>query len=235
MFTPTDPASSIRWFSVSNTHNTAAPPFAVMQITGVDTDTGAVTVTRPTGDGKTGVVFNGPVEIPAGGRGNATADPPMLAAYDGGTGTPSVGDLWGTATSSWLLAAGNSGFVALGDVDSDNEIGLFRPSGAAETTTILAHVTGAATASGGVDFYPAAVYQLSDPVDGTSAYEDGETIWLRSATAQPLTTGGQGVYTALFLLASHTVSADTRPLYHTRDRQVMVDCDPDTGEPTFYS
>lgn len=128
MFTPTDPASSIRWFAVSNTHNTAAPPFAVMQITGVDTDTGDVTVTRPSADSKPLICFNGPVEIPAGGQGNATTDLPAQVAYDSGTGTPAVAsppDAWGTETDSWLLAKGNYGLFAWGDVDPDNDVGLF--------------------------------------------------------------------------------------------------------------
>lgn len=75
-----------RWFPVKNAGGSTVPAFAVVEVTGYHSD-GYFTVQQVSATGEGGqdlILFNGITPIPAGERGEATADLPTISLSDGG-------------------------------------------------------------------------------------------------------------------------------------------------------
>lgn len=106
-----------RYFVVINADSTVAPPFAVMQISGLNSD-GIVTVVRPTIDSQpNGLLINGPGPIPVGGKGQGHNTYPCVAAYSQNNSTnanPAEGEFWGTKSGKWELHKDQTGFRVIG-------------------------------------------------------------------------------------------------------------------------
>jgi len=108
-------------FPVINGDTEPIPPFGIMEVNGVQTSTGAFTVTRPSEDGLTNVLFNGSTAIAVGALGSAHMRFPCVVAYvtDDYTGDdPVEGEIWGTAANSWYLTRAKAGFQILGGASS---------------------------------------------------------------------------------------------------------------------
>ena len=118
----------IRWYSVLNSESFAVPPYGVVAISGADS-LGFI-VTSPTQDSQTaGLLINGPGVIQPGFRGQAHNIYPAIAAYQQATAAflvdllqtpsddpdPEAGQHWGTQQGSFLLWAGQEGFVTVTD------------------------------------------------------------------------------------------------------------------------
>lgn len=103
------------WVPFENTSGETIPPYAVMQVVGVDTVAGFtyLSVDKPSGPTAAVLVNN---EFPV-------ADGEFGSGYRFGvvnvlsSGTLSPGDACQTAASSWEIVAGPGPFVILGDVD----------------------------------------------------------------------------------------------------------------------
>ena len=113
--------------AVINHDSTDVPPFGVMEFYGVTTipdqssqsNSPAAWIQRPTIDGRTDVLFNGPAPITAnGGQGAGHyATPSTIAAYDQANeenAMPAHGDIWGVKAGSWYLAKSRPGFKVIG-------------------------------------------------------------------------------------------------------------------------
>jgi hypothetical protein len=127
MFRVTDEASQVPTFRVKNTAGEDAPSWAVMKVTGFDTDSGCITVSKPDSDSLALLMFNGPAGIPAGNFGAATFFTPTRVLYDTGDGTPGVAsppEAWGTGSGSWKLRKGKRGVFALGGADNGSAVFL---------------------------------------------------------------------------------------------------------------
>lgn len=131
------------WFRVYNEDNEAVPPFAVMEITGLQDDDESVPVVKVGKPGADiyayGYCLNGPKQIPANSGTNrpyglATLGQTLAwASYDTGD-SPSAFDIFGPEPSSWKLVDKSGGFVVMGEVDSENGVMLVRR---AECVTLL--------------------------------------------------------------------------------------------------
>lgn len=103
-----------RWpIPVLNTTGEVVPPHAVMQIAGataVGNDT-LYHIIKPTGADSAKYLLNSPVSIDPNTEGFGTDFYPTTAAT---FGLPVVGQEWGPAAGSWLLAATGKGFLILG-------------------------------------------------------------------------------------------------------------------------
>lgn len=126
--------SQINWLPVYNNSGETIPAFAPMRISGMVASTFEFSVSKPNAnDAVSNILFNGPVEIPSGSYGMATADMPATVRYDTADGTPSNGDEWGVASGGWYLKNARAGFLIQGVIDSSNGVATAAPnmSGAA--------------------------------------------------------------------------------------------------------
>src|SRR5579859_6305510 len=110
--------SGVRWIAVVNTSNEQIHAFAVMAVTGVAA-TGELQVGKPTADGMSGCLINGPEYIPApvGGVqavGKAIGNQPYFAIYNNADGVPAPGDSWGSVKGQWYLGKSRNGFLIYG-------------------------------------------------------------------------------------------------------------------------
>jgi hypothetical protein len=114
MFEPTDTLSQVRWLDVSNDSGEDIPAYAVMRVTGYDSDTGAFLVGKPDANDidPTVLLVNGPGPIPTDEFGRGTKDYPILAAVTSGSAAAEVG----TVSGSWSLATSHKGFRLWQDV-----------------------------------------------------------------------------------------------------------------------
>lgn len=133
MFTPGDSISPRRLLPVKNTGDEEAPAQGVVMVVspGIDAD-GVIPVARPDADGvdprRLMVVYD--AAIPAGGYGQATPDWPCWAKCEatgsgsgsGAGGLPATGDEVGTEANSWLLHAGQAGFVVWAADDATDAV-----------------------------------------------------------------------------------------------------------------
>jgi len=109
--------AGLRRLRVSNGSGEVIPPHALMRATGNDAD-GLLVVDKPDGNSLTHLLVNGPLPIAADATGLATFDEPVPVAYDDAH-TPAVGDTWGSASGSWLLTHGQTGWRVMGDPDTE--------------------------------------------------------------------------------------------------------------------
>jgi len=169
---PQDPTSAIRWLPFLHTEDSVIPPFAVMRVTGYDSDTGYYSVARPNAASMTEVLINGQSAIAPYGEGQGHCSDPCTALYEPNDGTPANGEDWGTASGSWKLAKDNTGFRVLGN--AANGTAEFRFLGVAykelSTTGDLASPWKFVT----VDAATTAAVTLADLVAGYSL--DGVTL-----------------------------------------------------------
>jgi hypothetical protein len=106
--------SVIRWLPVSNQSGVIIPAFALMRVTGMDTD-GNFTVAQPNTNGQINILVNGPWAIPIGGNGQGHCITPCCALYEtADQATPAFGDTWGAGSGSWKLRKGNAGATIVG-------------------------------------------------------------------------------------------------------------------------
>lgn len=118
----------VLYYFVKNEDTVDAPPYAILEVTGVDGD-GNFTVTRPSADDITTFLVNGPTGIPAGARGQATAHFPAIVGYDfdpTDEGEPQAGETWGAQSGEWTIGAGQTGITVLGGA-SDGLVTVTRP------------------------------------------------------------------------------------------------------------
>lgn len=108
-----------RWLTVRNAAAEPAPAFGLLRVTGTDAD-GTTVVDKPNADSLAGLLVCGPAQIAAGGLGVATADDFVPVAYDAAA-TPAVGQTWGSASGSWLLTTGKSGWLVSGQPEAGLE------------------------------------------------------------------------------------------------------------------
>lgn len=94
-------------------------------------------------------------------------------------------------------------------------------AGSGGTAVQFIRVTGAATADGGVNYYPGMVRDF-DIDAGTWGDRNDSDVWLIQVIDEPLTTDGDAVYMAK-LLGETTVDDDTHPLYATSEYPAVVD------------
>ncbi len=107
----------IFWMPVINTETDDCPPFAVVEILSVDASTGFANIGKPSASDTENVFFNGPTAIPANSKGQVTQTMPAIAAYqaDNSDGAdPAHDEQWGTASGSWYLHKGKTGFRVIG-------------------------------------------------------------------------------------------------------------------------
>lgn len=109
-----------RWIPVYNAGSTTIPPFAVVEISSVDS--GVVYVRQPTVDHGRQILINGAQAIAAGEYGQAHRDFPAAIAYRGGEGTPAIGQAWGVASGYFALRRGYQGFRITGDAQADRNL-----------------------------------------------------------------------------------------------------------------
>lgn len=93
------------------------PPFAVMRPAGrvEDDDVWVMKCAKPDSDGGTFHVFNGPLKVKAGNRGNCTVESPILALYETADGTPQTGEEWGAKNGSWKLHKQRTGYKVIAE------------------------------------------------------------------------------------------------------------------------
>jgi hypothetical protein len=157
---------------------------------------------RPTGDG-------GWEDDPNGRSGTAVDDP----AFEANGGGVRDGDV------VWLrrgLAVVVSGGGSDGQVKQEWYFETADGGGA------NVRVTGAATTTGGHDYYPAVIDLFA-----AGTFSDGATVWLVQRAGGVLSTDGTGVYWAR-RYDRKTISGDARPVYVTTQRRWVVDvtCSP---------
>ncbi len=143
---PQSQGSAIRWLEVYNAGNEDIPPCAVCRVTGVDSDTGIITVDKPNGDSLREIIIAGPQFIRAGEYGQGhRADPCPAVLYETADGTPAAGEDWGTKADSWKIHKGRTGFRALGkSADNVCEATYLGSSGDGGQTGygVIARITG---------------------------------------------------------------------------------------------
>lgn len=136
----------VRWLRVRNDEAEDCPPGGLLRSTGSD-DEGSVTAEKPDQDSQDGLLIAHPDGgIPSGGYGLATYDEWVLGAYE--TGTPALGEAWGSQAGSWYLHSGKTGYRVVSDPDGDGRlVEVVRLGGAAAgtTTTTREPCTGSCT------------------------------------------------------------------------------------------
>lgn len=161
----------LRWLAVQNDTSEAVPAFAAMRVTGEQAD-GAFTVDKPNRDGQTDLLFNGPLDIPAGLAGQGYRELPASALYEPGDGAPAAGEVWGAQAGNWRLRKGRPGFVVLGGADGTTvDVG---PMTARLVSFV--QITGPKDATTGL--YPAQemVYRPD-----SNDWAVGDTVWWKDA------------------------------------------------------
>lgn len=129
---PTNQISDIRWLPcVNNSGSEAIPAFAAVRVVSSDT-AGVLTVGKPNADSQD-VLINGPIAIPASGKGICTPDAPIYALYETGDSTPALDEAWGAGSGSYKLRKGKTGFKANGGEVSGRS--YFRRPGSASGST----------------------------------------------------------------------------------------------------
>lgn len=219
-------------FPVINGDTQPVPPFGIMQVTGVQTSTGAFTVTRPTQDGLSNVLFNGSTALAAGALGSAHQRFPCIVAYqvDSQTGnSPAVGEIWGAAASSWYLTRAKPGFQILGGSGGGNTNIIPMPSSWNQWVKLTSTTIDATSGC-----YPATRY-VRDVVAQT--WTSAGTVWFFDPTTPTTATTSQylnSVYLGYFdgrevwgaNPAGGGASADTEMFIVTSE---CPDFDPSTG------
>lgn len=108
------------------------PPYACMQVTGVEDRDGInyMTVDKPQSGGTGPYLFNGPYEIEIDGDGTAQSGPVIRGLVDAGTGVDyTVGNTARATESEWYLTQGGN-FVVCGiDEIDDDIVKLWGPTG----------------------------------------------------------------------------------------------------------
>src|SRR6516165_7266670 len=89
-----NPYTTIQRFPAYNQYTTyGVPSFGLVKVYGTAAD-GSLIVDGPDADGAA-VYANGPNQIPSQQYGIVSKAWPIWAAYDAGSGTPTIGDIWG--------------------------------------------------------------------------------------------------------------------------------------------
>lgn len=121
MLQPLDEISRVRWLACRNDSGEEIPGFAVVAITGVDSD-GTLVVDQVTDADDTNVGVNGPYAIPTAAYGQVTRDFPWYVLCNANDGTPGVGTYWGTSPGSWALRSARSGFYCYGGATNNRAL-----------------------------------------------------------------------------------------------------------------
>lgn len=128
-------ADQIRWLPVRNTGGSGTvPAFGLMRITGFNSEDGVYTVGQPNASNLGGLLVNGPAEIEADNDGVGTPDPVAIVLYDTGDGTPTNGQQWGSASGSWKLRSGKTGWKIAGAA-SEGSVIAYRDEGASASAS----------------------------------------------------------------------------------------------------
>jgi len=114
------PLDRIRWILVTNGAAEAIPGHALVRVTGSTAD-GGFTVAQPNADNLPNLMVMGPMGIEVGGVGIATFDEPTPVRYNDAA-TPAAGETWGSASGSWLLTTGKTGWRVVGDPNGSNRV-----------------------------------------------------------------------------------------------------------------
>jgi hypothetical protein len=124
-----------RWIEIENVGLVEIPAFACVEIldsyrpekTGGKTPNAGRTVLKVglvTRDNAPNTIINGPVAIPAGGKGRiGTMHDPMFAMVESAY---LAGDTCGPVAEQWFLESGKKGYVALGDYIAGSPAGILR-------------------------------------------------------------------------------------------------------------
>jgi hypothetical protein len=95
------------------TSGNPVPPGGLLQL---QTVAGGIwTVSAPASDSNPFVFLNGPNSLSPGELGEAIFELVGVAAYHEGDGTPNIGEEWGSATGSFMLRSGRTGFRIIGE------------------------------------------------------------------------------------------------------------------------
>lgn len=207
----------IRWVRVRNDETFAAPPFAFLEPTGVDSATSAITVQRPTVSDATALLVNGPVPIGAGLEGQAHASYPAIVAYDQGEGAadPEPGETWGVESGSWTLQEGRTGFTIVGG--SGGGLTNVMPAPPAVGAASSGPITSVQTSDGGGGFRGDSSFTWNAQI-ATLTAEGGSTATLEGV--REIFIGAPG-YNAL----------TTNHLAYSRELSALID----TGVATFFT
>lgn len=100
-------------FDIYNDSGEDMPGGALCEWSGGYTETGAMKVTKPTGNSKACLVVNSPLAVSAGGAGVGSLGPRQQIVFDAEEGTPAVGGELGSVSGSWYAKAGNKGWRVL--------------------------------------------------------------------------------------------------------------------------
>jgi hypothetical protein len=169
----------IRWVGVKNTDATAAPPYAVMGVTGVSDD-GAVLVARPTGNAQAYLINSGGT-IAAGACGQGHNTYPAIVAYDTDATPPAATQTWGPVANSWTLDPTGAGFMILGGSSSGLTTAMTEGGGGSLNGMWWVRILCAAVGPSG---YPGLVQSYDSD---TETYEDVNGV---SVTFYPSITSG---------------------------------------------
>jgi hypothetical protein len=116
MLRPRHATDRARWLpATSLAIGVTIPPFAPVAVSG--TADGAYSASLPGSTSQRGLFLNGPTSIPPGGWGYVTNDFPNYARYDTTSGTPVIGDKWGSTAAGNKLVKGNNGFRIVGGIN----------------------------------------------------------------------------------------------------------------------
>lgn len=127
-----------RWLIAQNGYAGAVPAFSLVRTTAIGA-TGIVTVNRPSSDSSLSVGVSGAGAIDQNGAGLVSFDWPLPVVYAGGA--PSVGDEMGTATDSFELTAGKTGFLVVG-VNATAGLAWIVPKGGGAPVVAVTNASG---------------------------------------------------------------------------------------------
>jgi hypothetical protein len=132
---------AIRWLPVKSAVGEVAPSGALLRVTGAE-DNGTLIVNKPNADNQQYLLICGPMGLDANGRGVATYDEFVPAAFEDGDGTPAVGEAWGSKSGEWLLRKTYTGFVISAADNGSGQVEVSRAGSAFEMGNTSAEATG---------------------------------------------------------------------------------------------
>lgn len=110
--------ANFTWLPFRNDSAETIPPFAMMEVSGVVTDTNRAVLTciKPTDDGRF-FVSNGPFSVGSGDTGSCCASETRIVSY---SGTIASGDTIGPVGGSWDASIAGAGLTVIGDTSYED-------------------------------------------------------------------------------------------------------------------
>lgn len=212
---PTAGDTSGRYVRVFNTEDTAAPPYAALEVCGYDKEENTFYVCKPTVSGRNDCLFNGRTPIRAQKAGQAIIGAGEIAALYAPDGTtPEPGELWGTKAGEWYLTPQSTGYVVrfLVSTNRSTLVVTRAPSSLREALRITGVNPGGRVPQ---TYYPAVVQKLNVETD---EYEDTiVTCWFRDLYGEEPSVGERISCTHV---GNGGPADNYRPLYEGRTEEV---------------